>query len=160
MQNSDPTEKTLGQKLRSLRRHREKTPQQLADLLEISRSGYNKKEDGEGNFEAKTITQLSEFLDVGEDYFWLNLSPEMYDLFEESKLLIYSFVKLEKKKRDWLLELLNGAELVEKIGAKDPEREAFNSGVISKKRQARLAARNSAKNSPRKTENEITFPQK
>jgi DNA-binding XRE family transcriptional regulator len=53
MQNSDPTEKTLGQKLRSLRRHREKTPQQLADLLEISRSGYNKKEDGEGNFEAK-----------------------------------------------------------------------------------------------------------
>lgn len=158
MQASDHTEKTQGQKLRALRRHRKKTAQQMADLLGITKSGYDKKEDGIGNFEAKTINQLSDILDVGEDYFWLNLSPEMYDRFEESKPLIYSFVRLEKVKRDLLLSWLMGAEMLEKMAGKDPEHEAFNDGVISKKRQARLASRNSVKNSTGKTGNEITIP--
>jgi transcriptional regulator with XRE-family HTH domain len=141
------TEKTQGQKLRALRRQRNKTPQEMSVLLGISKSGYEKKEESEGNFESKTIIQLSEILDVGEDYFWLNLSPTMYDNFEECKLLFYSFIKLKKEKRDWLMEWFHGAELAEKLGAKDLDREAFNNGIISKKRRERLEARKIAANS-------------
>lgn len=147
MDDLDFTKKNQGQKLRALRRHRDKTSQEMSDLLGISKSGYDKKEIDEGNFEAKTITQLSEILDVGEDYFWLNLSPEMYDIYEESKLLIYSIIKLKKEKRDWLMELLHGAELVEKLGARDHNREAFVNGIISNKRRASLTARKNATNS-------------
>lgn len=142
---TDPNsiEKTQGQKLRALRRDRDKTCQEMSDLLGISKSGYEKKEEAV-NFESKTITQLSDILDVGEDYFSLNLTPDMYDRYEECKLLFFSFIRLKKDRRDWLLDLLNGGEMLEKLRAKDLGEKTFINGIISTKRQIRLAARKAA----------------
>ena len=120
--------KTLGEKLKELRIARGKTVPQMMASLDLSKSGYENREKSD-NFEKETILKLSKVLGVGGDYFFLDLSPADYDLYNSCKNAVYFFSRLTTDQREFFIELFESREGMLKLKSINPIRERLDKGL-------------------------------
>ncbi|MFS0749560.1 helix-turn-helix domain-containing protein [Oceanobacillus sp. 1P07AA] len=98
-------------RLKSLRKSKDKTQKYMADYLGISRQGYAKYEDGNSEPDHKTLLKLSEYFDVTTDYLLGNsdqphlTEDEAFDAFINDPDLERWYKELPKSKEEDLRRL-------------------------------------------------------
>jgi transcriptional regulator with XRE-family HTH domain len=137
MPDFESKKKTTGEKLQALRRHRNLSCEKMAAIMGITKSGYLKKEDADTNFEQNTIIVLSEILEVGPDYFFLELSPEDYDNYKETKPLFYEFIHLTADQKYWLIDMLKGAKIIRNLREHSADQARFTNSILPETRASK-----------------------
>ncbi len=122
---------TLGMRLRAMRKHRKKDVKFMMAALGISKGSYDAKErEDNDNLNAETIMKLSNALNVGGDYFFLNLTPEEYDIYNKNKTEIFLFSKLDDLRRGMVREMMAGLEFGQRILNKESVNQDFFKRLI------------------------------
>lgn len=102
----------LPQRLKSLRKNKGLTQQDIADFLGITRQGYAKYENGQSEPDHKTLGELVDYFDTNTDYllgrtdkiesYWNSKLPELTDKDEKD---------IAKKLQNMIDELEGGTSL-------------------------------------------------
>jgi transcriptional regulator with XRE-family HTH domain len=75
---SNPIDVHVGQRLRSLRLSRDLTQEELGELVGVSYQQIQKYETGTNRISASRLYLLACHLDVGPEYFFGELNPQMH----------------------------------------------------------------------------------
>jgi len=103
----------------------------------ISKSSYDEKENLKNdNLTAETIFKLSSVLEVGEDYFFMDLTPEEYDEYDKNKIEVFLFSKLDETRRGFVREVMTGLEFGQKSVNKEDYYPEFLKRLIRNKKAA------------------------
>lgn len=96
----------FGERLKSLRNQANKTQQQVADFLGITRAAYSHFENGRNEPDQETIVKLADYFDVSTDYLLgRKEKPHYYDLTEKDER------NIEKELEAMINDLSDGGAL-------------------------------------------------
>lgn len=97
---------SIGAKLRTLRKERKLTQQELADRLGIKRPSISNYEIGRRTPSLKELRRFSEFFGVGLDYFGFAQKDDILDLVARAKNVFESEEIPTERKEDVYRELM------------------------------------------------------
>lgn len=96
---------SIGSKLKTLRKGRKLTQQELADNLGITRCTVSNYEVGRRSPHISELKRLADFYGVGLDYFGVTSTDEVFDLLSRAKEVFQS-PEVSKEKKDELYKEL------------------------------------------------------
>lgn len=90
----------IGAKLKTLRKGRSLTQQELSERLELSRATISNYEVGRRNPHLPELKRFAQFYNVGLDYFGIETKDECFELLSRAKSVFHneSIDKAEKEK--------------------------------------------------------------
>ena len=97
---------TIGHKLKSLRKGRKLTQQELADKMKITRATVSNYEVGRRSPHLSELKRFADFYGVGLDYFGIAPTDEVFDLLSRAKEVFKSESVPREKKEELYKELL------------------------------------------------------
>jgi len=103
-------EKKICENAKAIRIKRNKTQKEIAELLEISLSAYQKLEQGSRTFSTKQLYYLAKIYDINIDYFFSE-APKYWSCFSEEALINDSEHLTEKGKKELLLNVLSALDI-------------------------------------------------
>lgn len=95
----------IGSKLKTLRKGRKLTQQELADKLNITRCTVSNYEVGRRSPHISELKRLADFYGVGLDYFGVTSTDEVFDLLSRAKE-VFNSPEVSKDKKDELYKEL------------------------------------------------------
>lgn len=96
---------SIGSKLKTLRKGRKLTQQELADKLGITRCTVSNYEVGRRSPHISELKRLADFYGVGLDYFGVTSTDEAFDLISRAKE-VFNSPEVSKEKKDELYKEL------------------------------------------------------
>ena len=96
---------SIGSKLKTLRKGRKLTQQELADNLGITRCTVSNYEVGRRSPHISELKRLADFYGVGLDYFGVTSTDEAFDLLSRAKE-VFNSPEVSKEKKDELYKEL------------------------------------------------------
>lgn len=103
-------EQKICENVKAIRLKRNKTQKEIAELLEISLSAYQKLEQGSRTFSTKQLYYLAKIYDINIDYFFSD-APKYWSCFSEEALINDSEHLTEKGKKELLLNVLSALDI-------------------------------------------------
>lgn len=103
-------EQKICENAKAIRIKRNKTQKEIAELLEISLSAYQKLEQGSRTFSTKQLYYLAKIYDINIDYFFSE-APKYWSCFSEEALINDSEHLTEKGKKELLLNVLSALDI-------------------------------------------------
>lgn len=97
---------TIGHKLKSLRKGRKLTQQELADKMKITRATVSNYEVGRRSPHLSELKRFADFYGVGLDYFGIAPTDEVFDLLSRAKEVFKSESVPKEKKEELYKELM------------------------------------------------------
>lgn len=103
-------EQKICENAKAIRVKRNKTQKEIAELLDISLSAYQKLEQGSRTFSTKQLYYLAKIYDINIDYFFSE-APKYWSCFSEEALINDSEHLTEKGKKELLLNVLSALDI-------------------------------------------------
>lgn len=97
---------TIGHKLKTLRKGRKLTQQELADKMKITRATVSNYEVGRRSPHLSELKRFADFYGVGLDYFGIAPTDEVFDLLSRAKEVFKSESVPKEKKEELYKELM------------------------------------------------------
>ena len=96
----------IGAKIKTLRKGKKMTQEQLADALKITRASVSNYELGRRTPHLSELKRIAEYFGVGLDYFGIVPTDEVFDLLSRAKEVFNSPAVPKEKKDDIYKELM------------------------------------------------------
>ena len=96
----------IGAKIKTLRKGKRMTQEQLADALKITRASVSNYELGRRTPHLSELKRIAEYFGVGLDYFGIMPTDEVFDLLSRAKEVFNSPAVPKEKKDDIYKELM------------------------------------------------------
>lgn len=96
----------IGAKIKTLRKGKRMTQEQLADALKITRASVSNYELGRRTPHLSELKRIAEYFGVGLDYFGIVPTDEVFDLLSRAKEVFNSPAVPKEKKDDIYKELM------------------------------------------------------
>lgn len=96
----------IGSKLKTLRKGRKLTQEQVAEMLGITRATVSNYEVGRRSPHISELKRIADFYGVGLDYFGIVASDEVFDLISRAREVFKSEDVPKEKKEDLYKEIM------------------------------------------------------
>jgi transcriptional regulator with XRE-family HTH domain len=96
----------IGAKIKTLRKGKRMTQEQLADALKITRASVSNYELGRRTPHLSELKRIAEYFGVGLDYFGIVPTDEVFDLLSRAKEVFNSPAVPKEKKDDIYKEIM------------------------------------------------------
>lgn len=96
----------IGSKLKTLRKGRKLTQEQVAEMLGITRATVSNYEVGRRSPHISELKRIADFYGVGLDYFGIVASDEVFDLISRAREVFKSEAVPKEKKEDLYKEIM------------------------------------------------------
>jgi len=97
---------SIGGKLKTLRKGRKLTQEQLADKMGVNRATISNYEIGRRSPNIKDLKRFAEFYGVGLDYFGVASKDEIFDLLSRAKVIFESDDISAQEKQELFEEIM------------------------------------------------------